>query len=83
MKIDHMERTRKCYGRTDGQMRGIPITPFQLRGGGLINMFAKFDEIPAMTLQDIKETLLKDGRAVGQGENSIPPASKFAGGGGG
>ena len=45
-------------------------------------MFAKFDEIPAMTLQDIKETLLKDGRADGQGENSIPPAIKVCGGGG-
>ena len=46
-------------------------------------MFAKFDEIPAMTLQDIKETLLKDGRADGQGEKVYLPQAKFAGGGGG
>ena len=40
-----------------------------------INMFAKFDEIPAMTLQDIKETKRygrTNGRTDGQRENSIP-----------
>ena len=39
-----MERTRKCYGRTDGradrwtggQMKAISIIPHPLRGGGLI-----------------------------------------------
>ena len=55
-------------------------------------MFAKFDEIPAMTLQDIKETKCY-GRtdAERQRVNSIPstkseggtPQTKFAGGGGG
>ena len=42
-------------------------------------MFARFDENPAMTLQDIKETkrygrtdACTDGRTDGQRENSIP-----------
>ena len=47
-----------------------------------INMFAKFDEIPAMTFQDIKETK-SYGRMYaqmhGQHENSIS-STKFAGG---
>ena len=34
-----MERTRKCYGRTDGrtdgQTKAISIIPHPLRGGGL------------------------------------------------
>ena len=44
-----------------------------------INVFAKFDEIPSMILQDIKETkrygrtvVHSDGRSDGQRENSIP-----------
>ena len=44
-----------------------------------MNVFAKFDEIPSMILQDIKETKRyghTDGRSsvrsVGQRENSIP-----------
>ena len=44
-----------------------------------MNMFARFDENPAMTFQDIKETKLygrthrrMDGRMYGQRENSIP-----------
>ena len=44
-------------------------------------MFAKFDEIPALTLQDIKETKLygwTDAHTDGQRENSIP-FTKFAG----
>ena len=46
-----------------------------------MNMFARFDENPAMSLQDIKETKRNertDGRTDGR-ENSIPP-TKFAGG---
>ena len=55
-----------------------------------MNMFARFDENPAMTLQDIKETK-RYGRTLaqthtrmhaqtdGQRENSIP-TTKFAGG---
>ena len=43
-----------------------------------MNMFARFDEHPAMTLQVIKETK-RYGRTDGQRENSIPP-TKFAGG---
>ena len=58
-----------------------------------MNMFARFDENPAMTLEDIKETKRygrTDGRTHartdGQRENSIPttnkvpPQKKFAGG---
>ena len=46
-------------------------------------MLAKFEEIPAMTLQDIKETKCyrqMDGGTDGQCENSIPSTKKFAGG---
>ena len=49
-------------------------------------MFARFDENPAMTLQDIKETKRygrmdapTDTRTDGQRENSIP-TTKFVGG---
>ena len=42
-------------------------------------MFAKFDEIPAMTLQDIKETK-RYRRTHG---TVYPPQTKFGGGGGG
>ena len=48
-----------------------------------INMSARFDENPAMTLQDIKETKRyertdahTDGRMDGQRENSIPTTNK-------
>ena len=44
-----------------------------------MNMFARFDENPAMTLQVIKETK-RYGRTDGQRENSIPLQTKFAGG---
>ena len=43
------------------------------------NMFARFDENPAMTLQDIKETKCygrTHGRTHGQRENSIPTTNK-------
>ena len=49
-----------------------------------MNMFARFDENPAMTLQDIKETkrygrtdARTDGRTDGQRENSIPTTNKM------
>ena len=56
-----------------------------------MNMFARFDENPAMTLRVIKETKRygrTDGRTDGrmhgrtdaQRENSIPLQTKFAGG---
>ena len=48
-----------------------------------MNMFARFDENPAMTLQDIKETKCygrTDGRRGGQRENSIPTTNKVCGG---
>ena len=51
-----------------------------------MNMFVRFDENPAMTLQDIKETKLYGltrGRTHGQHENSIPTTNKVLGGGGG
>ena len=47
-----------------------------------MNMFARFDENPAMTLQDIKETkryIRTYGRTHWQHENSIP-TTKFEGG---
>ena len=52
-----------------------------------MNMFARFNENPAMTLQDIKETKRygrtdgrTDARTDGQHENSIPPTNKVCGG---
>ena len=47
-------------------------------------MFARFDENPAMTLQDIKKkkTLRTDGRSHGRTDNVktvYPPQTKFAG----
>ena len=52
-----------------------------------MNMFARFDENPAMTLQDIKKTKRygrthghTDGRTDGQRENSIPTTNKVCGG---
>ena len=52
-----------------------------------MNMFARFDENPAMTLQDIKETKRygrtdgsTDKRTHGQRENSIPTTNKVCGG---
>ena len=48
-----------------------------------MNMFARFDENPAMTLQDIKETKRygrTDRRTHGQRENSIPTTNKVCGG---
>ena len=52
-----------------------------------MNVFAKFDEILSMILQDIKETKRYGhtvGRSDGQRENSIPShkPTEFAGGGG-
>ena len=50
-------------------------------------MFARFDENPAMTLQDIKETKRygrthggTHARTDGQRENSIPTTNKVCGG---
>ena len=50
-----------------------------------MNMFARFDENPAMTLQDIKKTKnvtdgRKQARTHGQRENSIPTTNKVCGG---
>ena len=52
-----------------------------------MNMFARFDESPAMTLEDIKETKCygrtdgrTDARTDGQRENSIPTTNKVCGG---
>ena len=52
-----------------------------------MNMFARFDETPAMILQDIKETkrygrtdTRTDGRTLRQRENSIPSTNKVCGG---
>ena len=50
-------------------------------------MFARFDENPAMTLQDIKKQNVTDGRTDGQTDaradnvkTVYPPQTKFAGG---
>ena len=52
-----------------------------------MNMFARFNENPALTLQDIKETKRygwTDARTdERQRENIIPPTNKVCGGGGG
>ena len=48
-----------------------------------MNMFARFDENPAMTLQDIKETKRygqTHTRTHGQSETSIPTTNKVCGG---
>ena len=47
-----------------------------------MNMFARFDENPAMTLQDITEKRYgrTDARAHGQSENSIPTTNTVCGG---
>ena len=52
-----------------------------------MNMFARFDENPPMTLRVIKETkrygrtdARTDRRTQGQRENSIPPTNKVCGG---
>ena len=44
-------------------------------------MFARFDENPAITLQDIKKRKnVTDARTDGQRENSIPTTNKVCGG---
>ena len=54
-----------------------------------MNVFAKFDEIPSMILQDIKEIKryghksVSDTQSFGQRENSIPSQNSLGGGGGG
>ena len=47
-----------------------------------MNMFARFDENPAMTIEDIKETKRygrTDARTHGQREHSIPTTNKVCG----
>ena len=46
-----------------------------------MNMFARFDEDPAMTLQDITETLRTNARTDARTDNVktvYPPQTKFA-----
>ena len=51
-----------------------------------MNMFARFEENPAMTLRVIKKKKAlrtdarTDGHTDGQRENSIPPTNKVCGG---
>ena len=47
-----------------------------------MNMYARFDEIPSITLKDIKKTK-RYGRTDGQRENSIPAHKHSLQGGGG
>ena len=60
----------------------ISIKPY-IKSLAYMNMFARFDENPAMTLQDIKKTKRNgrtDARTHGQRENSIPTTNKVCGG---
>ena len=41
-----------------------------------MNMFVRFDENQAMTLQDIKKQNVMDGQTDAQRENSIPTTNK-------
>ena len=52
-----------------------------------MNMFARFDKNPAMTLQDIRKQNVTDGRTGGRTQGRTdnvktvyPPQTKFAGG---
>ena len=46
-----------------------------------MNMFARFDENPAMTLQDIKgKKTLRTGAHMDNVKTVYPPQTKFAGG---
>ena len=83
MTLQDINKTKR-YGRTHGQRENsIPTTNKVCRGIKItenvylayMNMFARFDEIPAMTLQDIKKTK-RYGRTHGQCENSIPTTNK-------
>ena len=48
-----------------------------------MNMFARFDENPAMTLQDIKETKVTDGCTHAQTDvKTVYPPQSLRGGGG-
>ena len=47
-----------------------------------MNMFARFDENLAMTLQDIKKKNITEGRTDNL-KTVYPPQTKFGGGGGG
>ena len=50
-----------------------------------MNQYARFDEIPSMTLKDIKETKRKDERTDGRMDNVktvYPPTNTVCGGGG-
>ena len=46
-----------------------------------MNIFAKFDENPAITLQVIKKTKVTDGRTHARTDNvkTVYPTTKFAG----
>ena len=48
-----------------------------------MNMYTRFDEIPSMTLKDIKNTKRTDGRMDGRTDNVktvYPPTNKVCGG---
>ena len=48
-----------------------------------MNMFARFDENPAMTLQVIKKKTLRTHARTDNVKTAYPPQTKFVGGGGG
>ena len=81
----------KCHLELQREITLIELTPspcFFVSSICLsyMNMFARFDENPAMTLQDIKETKRygrTDPRTEAQTDNVktvYPPQTKFAGG---
>ena len=57
--------------RTDGWTDGQRENSIPTHKHSLLNKYARFDEIPSMTLKDIKETK-RYGWTDGQRENSIP-----------
>ena len=70
---------RDLVFRPDNMDETVPHT------NTLMNVFAKFDEIPSMILQDIKETKRYGHtfvRSFGQRENSIPSHKHSLRGGG-
>ena len=83
----HKSLYKKPFRTTKGNNSNIVLAPgpyFYVKSICFVytNMFAKFDEIPAMTLQNIKETK-RYRRTHGQRENITPSINKVCGEGGG
>ena len=68
---------RITKGNNSNSIGPLPLIFISSIGHILMNVFAKFDEIPSMILQDIKKKIRyghkkRFGHTVGQRENSIP-----------